>query len=101
VPLPTVVLRVLNKIDLWPEAPRNSSQRWDNYTSAITGAGVSELIAAIGRTLVPSPPPAGAAVPFTTDQLQRCDAARTAIERRDAGALAAELQPLLAVERSR
>jgi tRNA modification GTPase len=94
------MLRVLNKIDLLPQAPQNVADRWDRCTSAITGAGIGELVAAIGRALVPSPPPAGAAVPFTLDQLQRCDAARAAIARCDAAAIAARLQPLLSTERS-
>jgi tRNA modification GTPase len=94
------VLRVLNKIDLLPPLAQDNSKRWDNCTSAITGTGVGELVAAIVSTLVPSPPPAGAAVPFTADQWQRCDAARTAIERRDAQGAATCLQPLISTERS-
>ena len=57
-------LRVVNKIDLPPawdlaEAPGAV------HVSARTGAGLAELCAAVGRRLVPDPPPAGAAVPFT------------------------------------
>lgn len=35
--------------------------------SAATGLGIPELIAGIARALVPDPPPAGAAVPFTAE----------------------------------
>ncbi len=94
------MLRVLNKIDLLPRVSSDLAKRWDQCVSAITGAGVGELVAAIGRALVPLPPPAGAAVPFTADQLQRCDAVRSAIERHDAAAIAACLRPLLSIERS-
>ncbi len=39
--------------------------------SAETGAGLDELGAAIARTLVPNPPPPGAAVPFRREQVRR------------------------------
>ena len=95
------VLRVLNKIDLLPRVRQvRGDWRWDVCTSTITGEGIGEMVAAIGRALVPSAPVAGAAVPFTTDQLQRFDAARTAIERRDAAAIAACVRPLLSAEHS-
>ena len=55
---------VVNKIDLAP--------LWDPgqaagavQVSAKTGAGIPELCAAMAHWLVPEPPPAGAAVPFT------------------------------------
>lgn len=97
---PTNVLRVLNKIDLTPPDECGCGEDWDIATSAVTGAGIGELVAVIGRSLVPAPPPAGAAVPFTIDQLQRCDAARAAIEQHNAAALAACLQPMLSTEHS-
>jgi tRNA modification GTPase len=58
------VLYVLNKSDLAPA--------WDVASipdavcvSALTGAGLPELCAAVIARLVPDPPPPGAAVPFT------------------------------------
>ncbi len=41
------------------------------YTSALTGAGIDELIEKIANRLVPMPPPPGAAVPFTLEQIER------------------------------
>jgi tRNA modification GTPase len=40
-------------------------------TSALTGEGLEELVQEIARRLVPNPPPAGVAVPFTKDQIER------------------------------
>lgn len=40
-------------------------------TSAVTGKGIGELVQAIARRLVPDPPPPGAAVPFTEEQVGR------------------------------
>lgn len=37
-------------------------------TSALTGLGIAALVRKLGETLVPNPPPPGAAVPFTDDQ---------------------------------
>lgn len=61
----TAVMYVINKSDLAPA--------WDVASvleavrvSALTGAGLSELCAAVIARLVPEPPPPGAAVPFTT-----------------------------------
>ena len=114
----TRVLNVINKIDLIPAANRPGATgpgatgfasafgRFQDrhgqtpaaplLTSAVSGAGIAELVAHIGRSLVPSAPPAGAAVPFTPEQLAALDAARTAIDRRDAPATMAALEPLLA-----
>jgi tRNA modification GTPase len=55
---------VVNKVDLPPawdldEAPAAIR------VSALTGAGLPDLCAALSRWLVPEPPPAGAPVPFT------------------------------------
>lgn len=40
-------------------------------TSALTGQGIEALVRAIAHRLVPDPPPPGAAVPFTADQLEQ------------------------------
>ncbi|MBN2474651.1 MAG: 50S ribosome-binding GTPase [Pirellulales bacterium] len=39
-------------------------------TSALTGQGIEALVRAIAGRLVPDPPPPGAAVPFTDEQVQ-------------------------------
>ncbi len=55
---------VVNKIDrpaAWDPNEATGAVR----VSALTGAGLAELCAALSRRLVPDPPPAGAAVPFT------------------------------------
>ncbi|MBL8798402.1 MAG: 50S ribosome-binding GTPase [Planctomycetia bacterium] len=64
-PSPTSLV-VINKIDQPPG--------WDHdgapqalRVSALTGAGMDVLVAAITRQLVPDPPPPGAAVPFTPE----------------------------------
>ena len=88
------VLRVLNKIDLLSVPPAESFH--DALTSAVTGQGIDRLVAAIGRTLVPVVPEAGAAVPFARDQVDALALARAAVERRDAVAVRVALQSLLA-----
>lgn len=60
------VLYVVNKVDLppvWLIDDDNAMQ-----VSARTGAGLSELCAAVIARLVPDPPPSGAAVTFTLRQ---------------------------------
>ncbi len=57
------VLHVINKSDLppaWDTASAPDAVR----VSALTGAGLAELCAAVVARLVPDPPPPGAAVPF-------------------------------------
>ena len=63
------IMHVCNKMDLVPANSRPARFQDDAphqviYTSAMTGMGVAELAAAIGGSLVPTPPAAGAAVPF-------------------------------------
>ena len=66
-------LLVHNKCDL-PPAPgdRPAGLR----TSALRGDGIEDLLAAIARRLVPDPPPPGAAVPFTAEQIEAVDDCR-------------------------
>jgi len=45
-------------------------------TSAFTGAGIEGLVGAIAGRLVPDPPPPGAAVPFTAEQINQLQSAR-------------------------
>jgi tRNA modification GTPase len=62
--------RVVNKIDLpaaWDLDAVGDAVR----VSAQSGAGLADLCARISRWLVPEPPPAGAAVPFTPDLCDR------------------------------
>jgi tRNA modification GTPase len=59
---------VVNKVDLppaWGLARAEGAPR----VSARTGEGVAGLCAAVARWLVPEPPPPGAAVPFTAEQV--------------------------------
>ena len=64
-------------------------------TSAVTGQGIGELIAAIGRTLVPRAPAAGMAVPFNARHFEQLEVARQAIGERNASVAITALQSLL------
>ncbi len=63
---PTALV-VHNKCDL-PPAPGDRPPGLS--TSAVRGDGVENLLAAVAGRLVPDPPPAGAAVPFTVAQIE-------------------------------
>jgi tRNA modification GTPase len=66
---------VINKTDL--DAAWNIRQAAGGIrVSARTGAGSQELVAALGQWLVPDPPPAGAAVPFTDVLCHRVEEAQ-------------------------
>jgi tRNA modification GTPase len=72
---------VVNKIDLapaWDFAAAAGAVR----VSALTGSGIAELCQALSVWLVPAPPPAGAALPFTP---ALCDQVATARELLTAG----------------
>jgi len=58
---------VHNKCDL-PPSP--AGRPGGLATSALTGEGIEELLAAIGARLVPDPPPGAAAVPFTDEVIE-------------------------------
>jgi tRNA modification GTPase len=60
-------LVVHNKCDL-PPAPGDRPSGL--LTSAVQGDGIAELLAAVAGRLVPTPPPAGGAVPFTAAQIE-------------------------------
>jgi tRNA modification GTPase len=90
------VLCVLNKIDLHAPLSPHDRQRFDACVSATRNEGMRELLAAIGRALVPSPPATGEAVPFTQQQIAALAAARDAAQQRDLPALQRCLQSLLA-----
>lgn len=99
------VVEVANKIDLFEPASRDRLfvQTADRFgvprkvypVSARTGEGLPVLLAAVGRLLVPSPPPDHTPVPFTLDQLVALAAARRVIERKDIDAATHHLQALL------
>ncbi len=77
------VLHAINKTDLpavWDLAQATNAVR----VSARTGAGLADLCAAIAGRLVPAPPPAGAAVPFTDVLCARVEETRAACARGDA-----------------
>ena len=73
--LPTRVLRVVNKIDL-PPAWDLGTAEGASRVSARTGEGLGGMCEALSRQLVPDPPPAGSAVPFTPEWCDRLEAAR-------------------------
>jgi tRNA modification GTPase len=112
------VIYVRNKIDLWTAVDRqqafsvagNSVTSAEGrfpiatapvLTSAVTGEGISTLVSVIGRALVPVAPPAGCAVPFTAHHVAAFEAARVAVNARDASAAKAALQSLLSDVRCR
>jgi hypothetical protein len=80
------LVAAVNKIDLvaLPAAPSSEAV----FTSALTGAGLDALIAAIVRRLVPEPPAAGAAVPFLSRHVDLLAAAVEALPHDPAGAVA-------------
>ncbi len=97
-------IHVINKIDLISVADRpelagrfNSPLRVGDphMVSALTGEGIADLISAIGRSLAPVSLPAGSAVPFTTEQVDRLTAAQVAVEHCDAAAATELLHALL------
>lgn len=95
------VLRVRNKIDLLPPAGRptlaqGAATEVVLETSAATGTGIAELATAIWNALIPSPPPRGAAVPFTALQVESLALAAQAIERKQFEAAGEALQSMLA-----
>jgi tRNA modification GTPase len=65
-------LVVFNKCDLLMPAPGSSILA----ISAKTGQGIDALMQAIVQQLVPSPPPRGAAVPFTESQIAALEQAQ-------------------------
>ena len=67
-------ITVVNKIDLvdWKKQGLG--------TSATTGLGIEDLLQDIATRIVPLPPPPGAAVPFSADQVETLQAALAACE---------------------
>jgi tRNA modification GTPase len=93
-PIEGPALLLINKVDL------AAAWDWDTLphalrVSAQTGSGLEQLCGAISRALVPEPPPAGAAVPFTAALSDHLDTAcRLAREGKPAEARS-ELETLL------
>jgi tRNA modification GTPase len=85
-------LVVLNKCDLQP-APADTAGLV--AISAKTGQGIDHLVQAIAQHLVPSPPPRGAAVPFTDRQILALQHALDSLDRGDTSAAQQALQSLL------
>jgi tRNA modification GTPase len=81
---------VVNKVDL-PPAWDLVEARGAVRVSAQTGEGLAELCDALAGWLVPDPPPAGAAVPFTA---RLCDGVAE-VQRRTAAGRASEAPALL------
>jgi tRNA modification GTPase len=98
-------MHVLNKVDL---APRSADARLGDASpstgietqrvSALTGQGIAELLVAIEHLLVPTAPPAGAAVPFTMHQVAGLESALDAIILADYTAADAALMSVLSTE---
>jgi tRNA modification GTPase len=72
---------IINKVDL-PAAWDIAETKGALAVSALTGTGIGELTEAIGKWLVPEPPPTGSAVPFTPEL---CDSIATAAAHCQAG----------------
>jgi len=83
------IIAVRNKCDLLV-GPQESQVKCNDagkpseplFVSALTGAGIGELIVAIGRALAPQPPLAGDAVAFTSHQFASLDVAYEAVQGR-------------------
>ncbi len=85
-------LLVANKTDLAGSRPPPASLP----VSALTGAGIESLLAAIASRLVSAPPRPGEAVPFTPEQAKSLRSAKNALADNDADAALARLGELLA-----
>jgi len=86
-------LVIHNKCDLPAYA---DPQRPDGLsTSALTGLGIEQLVLAIAGRLVPDPPTPGAAVPFTSDQIDHLQAAAFAASQGDVSSALGALGHLL------
>lgn len=91
------VLLVENKCDL-PATVASSNLPAACRTSAATGEGIAELIAAMALRLVPSSPEPGAAMVFTHEQLRKLEAADEQLRSGDVRGAASTLSNLLANE---
>jgi tRNA modification GTPase len=76
------VLTVINKVDQLPESNVDDLTN-ALLTSAVTGQGVEQLLAEIGRRLVSETPPPGTAVPFTARQYKELESVAASLENDD------------------
>lgn len=83
-------LVVVNKTDLARPAPVQGMVP----ISALSGAGLPDLLSAVARRLVPAPPAPGAAVPFTVRQQELIQGALARIEGGDASGAARWLEQI-------
>lgn len=86
-------LVVANKVDLC--ATTDHIPRGFLCTSAVDGSGIEELAFAIMQKLVPYSPRKKEAVPFTAEQLQALQRARSALAVRDVAACKGALSPVI------
>ena len=70
-------LKVINKVDLNAPPPH---ALFDIATSVVTGEGIELLLSRVISTLVPSPPPEGAAVLFDRRQIAAIDALISSVQ---------------------
>ena len=112
-----LVLLVFDRSQPWSEADRELLASWPDAlvvhnkcdlpragdrsrpaglsTSASQGEGIEAVIGAVARRLVPEPPPRGAAVPFTADQIETLRRAARAVAEHDLGSARRALKRLL------
>lgn len=98
-PPPSGATVVVNKVDLglaW-EPDRFGPAV---LVSAVTGAGIADLVDTVARRLVPDAPSAGEAVPFTPELVEKLQEARGLLARGQAGAARSLIAELLQPARS-
>jgi tRNA modification GTPase len=89
------LIHIRNKIDLVNSQAADIGMVGCLATSALSGQGIPELMAAIVQRLVGPPPAAGAAVPFTRQQVASLQQALDSCERRQPATAVAALWPLM------
>ena len=87
------LLVVVNKVDLLEQTPAAASDSIP--TSAVTGAGVATLLAAIGARLTPQSFPPGHPTPFTQRQMELLTEAQAAALQGQSDLAASMLQQLI------
>jgi tRNA modification GTPase len=93
-----VAIVASNKSDLpsaWDECARGLQGRAVMTVSAQTGNGLTELIDAITRRLVPHPPPRGAGVPFRREQVHQIRQMRSSLLAGDRAAALRKLASMI------
>lgn len=95
VPAESRSIPVINKTDL-PPAWKLDDIAGAILVSALTGARIDALCNAISNALVPTPPPPGAAVPFSDELVHHIRQIRTDLENRQTESARRSLENLLA-----